>query len=124
LILAPWQETNLDWGLQIRVRTMKRNSFKPGRAIAPSGKSVLEGRISAAWSDAAIVMVDPDIVLEAESLIAHCEGCADYAYLEFDYLLDALTGCDSTRTEYLMPHTARCPDCLGVVTEKTRVITR
>jgi hypothetical protein len=74
------------------------------------------------WNDAEIVLVDMEILLEAQSLIVSCEHCTDSADMTFDYLLDAITGFNSGRTEYLLPYMARCPHCFRQVNEKTLVV--
>jgi hypothetical protein len=72
-------------------------------------------------ADTEIVFVDDDVLLEAQDLMTGCERCADYAEIACDYLLDALTGSDPTKTEYLLPRPAHCPHCSAEVTEKTLV---
>jgi len=69
-----------------------------------------------------VVLVDGRTLIEAESLISGCEHCNRDAEISFDYVLDELTGCDPTRTEYLMYRTGRCPNCRSEVTEKTLII--
>jgi hypothetical protein len=54
--------------------------------------------------------------------VVACECCATGAGISFDYVLDAVTGCDPGITEYVMSHPAKCPRCSGEVTEKTLVI--
>ena len=70
-----------------------------------------------------IVVVDEDVLLEAQALVAGCEHCnLMRPDLTFDYLLDAITGRDPTITEYLMSKMVHCPRCKGEITEKTRII--
>lgn len=69
-----------------------------------------------------IVLVDDEVLLQAQSLLAGCEQCVSHAEIAFDYLLDAITGYDPTKIEYLLPRPARCPQCFAKVTEKTLVI--
>jgi hypothetical protein len=71
--------------------------------------------------DTDIVFVDAGTLLEAESRIVHCERCCEDAEMTFDYILDKLTERDPTVTEYLLCRPARCPTCLGEVTEKTLI---
>lgn len=71
--------------------------------------------------DVRLILVEELLVAKAESLISGCERCDESAEISFDYLLDALSGCDPARTEYLMNRFARCPGCHGPVTEKTLV---
>jgi len=68
-----------------------------------------------------IVLVDNDLVTEAQEWIACCERCYEECDHSFDQILDALTECDPTNTEYLMCREARCPCCQGPLTEKTLV---
>jgi hypothetical protein len=70
-----------------------------------------------------IYFVNDEVLEAAESLIAACERCAAYADLSFDYIIDELTGCDPTRTEYLLPRVARCRHCGNAISEKTLVAT-
>ncbi len=69
-----------------------------------------------------IVLIDDEVLLQAQSLLTGCEQCASHAEIAFDYLLDAITGNDPTRIEYLLPRPARCPQCFAKVTEKTLII--
>ena len=69
-----------------------------------------------------VVLVDSVTLLEAESRIIQCENCCENAEISFDYILDALTGSDPTVTEYLACRPAKCPHCLGEVSEKTLVV--
>jgi len=71
-----------------------------------------------------VVLVDENQLLEAQYCLAGCESCDENASVTFDYLLDAVTGCDPTTTDYVMCRTAKCPNCLHVVNEKTRIVTR
>ena len=68
-----------------------------------------------------IVLVDENILEEVEQYVFACENCAENAATAFDYLLDALTGCDPTITTYLMRRPANCPSCSAKITEKTLV---
>ena len=68
-----------------------------------------------------IAAVDEATLLEAQDCVSGCEHCADNATITFDYLLDAVTGCDPA-TEYAMDRSARCPRCNSEVTEKTFVV--
>lgn len=69
-----------------------------------------------------VVLVEESSLVEAQRLIAECESCGEDAQITFDYLLDAVTGCDPTKTEYLMCRPAKCPRCFREVNEKTLVI--
>jgi hypothetical protein len=69
-----------------------------------------------------IHLVSEDHLQMAQSFLVSCERCFnDVAEISFEYILDALTGCDPARTEYLLPRAARCPICDAAVTEKTLV---
>jgi hypothetical protein len=68
-----------------------------------------------------IVLLDEPVVSLAEHCISGCENCAANAMTALDYLLDVLTGCDPTVTEYVMCRAARCSFCGGHITEKTLI---
>jgi hypothetical protein len=70
-----------------------------------------------------VAFVDEPMVFSAEGWVSGCEHCTDTAAIPFDYLLDALTGCDPRLTEYLMSRIAQCPCCGGEINEKTLVVT-
>ena len=69
-----------------------------------------------------VVLVDAVTLLDAESRIVQCENCCENAEISFDYILDAITGSDPTVTEYIACRPAKCPNCLGEVSEKTLVV--
>lgn len=69
-----------------------------------------------------VVLVDDSLVSQGEELITGCEKCSEMAELTFEYLLDALTGCNPAVTEYLLCRPAMCPHCRAAVTEKTLVL--
>jgi len=71
-----------------------------------------------------IVLIDEAIIDEAQLSVSACEHCCKDASMTFDFFLDALTGCDPMTTEYLMCRPAKCPRCLGSITEKTRILYR
>src|SRR5262245_40653653 len=68
-----------------------------------------------------IVLVGETLLRRPERWVSGCEQCSEIAPITFDYLLDALTNYDPKKTEYLMCRAARCPSCLGEITEKTLV---
>jgi len=71
-----------------------------------------------------LVFVDAPTLTAAEEFISGCEHCApEAAEITFDYLLDAITGCDPTITEYVICRAAKCPGCNHNVMEKTLVVT-
>jgi hypothetical protein len=69
-----------------------------------------------------IVLVDGSVLRRAEACIFRCEHCTEDAEITFDYVLDAVTGCDPTVTHYMLYRPAKCPHCDHDVTEKTLVI--
>lgn len=69
-----------------------------------------------------IVLIDARVSLKAQEYLKACEQCAAHAAMPFDYLLDAVTGCDPSLTEYLMCLAGRCPSCNGEIFEKTLVV--
>ena len=71
-----------------------------------------------------VVLIDEAILDEAVDWVCGCDACDDHALIPFDYLLDLITECDPTITEYLMCRVETCPFCLGELTEKTRVTLR
>ena len=72
-------------------------------------------------TDIDVAFVEEPTVFGAEYHLSGCENCTEAASIPFDYLLDALTGCDPRLTEYLMSRLAQCPRCLGGINEKTLV---
>lgn len=72
--------------------------------------------------DQDVVFIDEPTLLDAQSFIVACEHCCDEAEMPFDQLLDAITGCDPTTTEYVICHTAKCSACLHDVMEKTLIV--
>jgi hypothetical protein len=69
-----------------------------------------------------VAFVDEPMVFGAEEWVSGCQHCDESAAIPFDYLLDALTGCDPRLTEYLMSRIAQCPRCGGEINEKTLVV--
>jgi hypothetical protein len=68
-----------------------------------------------------LVLINEDLLREAEEWIGACERCSEHAEYSFDQILDSLTGCDPRKTDYLMQRGAKCPRCCGEITEKTLV---
>jgi hypothetical protein len=68
-----------------------------------------------------VVLINEAILSEAQASISGCEHCDASAGIAFDYILDAVTKCESTITEYVMCRAAKCPRCHHEVTEKTLV---
>jgi hypothetical protein len=69
-----------------------------------------------------VVVVSEHDLAEAQAFVVGCECCRPDAVLSFDYLLDAVTGCDPLATEYFMSRCACCPRCFGKIAEKTLVV--
>lgn len=74
--------------------------------------------------NSSVWLVDEPIRAAAESMISGCEHCADCTEISFEYILDQITGCDPTSTQYLLCRPARCPRCSRDVTERTLVLQR
>ena len=60
-------------------------------------------------------------IRRAQESIASCEACNKDAELPFDWILDEVTGQNSSTTDYFLTEPARCPRCGADVTEKTLV---
>jgi hypothetical protein len=72
-----------------------------------------------------LVFVDEITLFEAERFISGCESCLpEVAEITFDYILDEITGCDPTITDYTICHPARCRRCRNEVLPKTLVVTQ
>jgi len=74
-----------------------------------------------AIEDIRIFLVDKSVVFEALQWVSGCERCTEHALIEFDYILDAVTGADPASTEYVMCRPMKCPSCLERITEKTKI---
>jgi hypothetical protein len=71
----------------------------------------------------AIVLITTTVLKQAQDLIAFCEHCnSEDSEFTFELLLDHMTGCDPTRTEYILEVPAHCPNCRREVFEKTLVM--
>jgi hypothetical protein len=68
-----------------------------------------------------VTLVCESAVREAQAFVSACENCVENAAISFDYLLDAVTGCEPAVTEYLMRRIPRCPVCRRAITEKTKI---
>ena len=69
-----------------------------------------------------IIVIATATVHEAEELVESCEACnPTEADLPFDWILDQLTGSDSTITEYILETPAKCPNCQRAIFEKTLI---
>jgi hypothetical protein len=69
-----------------------------------------------------LLAVSTRTIHEAEQRIDSCEQCnpAD-AEIPFDWILDRVTGSDSTITDYVIESPAQCPKCRGKIFEKTLI---
>ena len=75
--------------------------------------------------DTDVVFVNKETLAEAEGFIAACEHCEPArAEIGFEQVLDNITACDPTVTEYVICHAARCPNCDHEVMEKTLIVPR
>src|SRR6059036_3699026 len=68
-----------------------------------------------------VLLVDAAIVSNAERLIESCEHCNRFAQIPLAWILDQITGCDRSVTDYLLERPAKCPKCGHDVLEKTRI---
>jgi hypothetical protein len=71
-----------------------------------------------------VIFVDEATLVEAEDFIFRCEYCSAEAEMLFDQVLDAVTGCDPTITEYVICRPAKCGFCHHNVMEKTLIVVR
>jgi len=69
-----------------------------------------------------VTLIDAATLRESEKLIESCETCnPDDADIPFDWILDRVTGSDSTITDYILEEAAKCPQCGREIREKTLV---
>ena len=69
-----------------------------------------------------VVLIRAGTLRQAERLIESCEHCnAEEAQIPFDWILDRVTGSDSSVTDYLLEEPAKCPRCRRDILEKTLV---
>jgi hypothetical protein len=71
--------------------------------------------------DVHILALGAVTIRRAQGAITSCESCNQNAELPFDWILDEVTGCDGSRTDYILTEPARCPRCSSAVIEKTLV---
>jgi hypothetical protein len=69
-----------------------------------------------------LLVVSTGTIQQAKKRIYSCKQCcpAD-AEIRFDWILDEITGSDSTITDYVMESPAICPLCCRDIFEKTLV---
>ena len=58
-----------------------------------------------------VTLVESVTLREAERLIESCEHCNPDAEVPFDWILDRITGSDSTVTDYILEAPAKSPNC-------------
>jgi hypothetical protein len=51
-------------------------------------------------------------------LIVGCEACSEDAEIPFDNILDQVTGCAPSVTDYIMEVPAKCPRCFREILKK------
>jgi hypothetical protein len=68
-----------------------------------------------------ILAIGTSTIRRAQESISSCESCNKDAELPFDWILDEVTGCDGTTTDYFLTEPARCPRCGCTIIEKTLV---
>jgi hypothetical protein len=69
-----------------------------------------------------IIVVAAATVRQAVCLVEACEYCNPMgAGIPFDWMLDRVTGCDSTTTDYIIEAPAKCPNCRRSIFEKTLI---
>jgi hypothetical protein len=69
-----------------------------------------------------VVLVESQTLRRAEKLIESCEGCnSEGAEIPFDWILDRITGSDTSVTDYILEVPARCPNCRREILEKTLI---
>jgi hypothetical protein len=69
-----------------------------------------------------IIVIAAATLREAEELVEflrtlQCDGCGD----SLDWILDRVTGCDSTITDYILESPGKCPNCRHAIVEKTLI---
>ena len=69
-----------------------------------------------------VILVDAATLRESEKRMESCEHChPDDADIPFDWILDRVTRSDPVVTDYLLEHSAKCPNCRREILEKTLV---
>ncbi len=68
-----------------------------------------------------IVLIDAATLQKAQRMISSCEACSEDAEIPFDNILDRVTGCDPSVTDYVLEKPARCLQCGTEITEKTLI---
>src|SRR5437763_13685255 len=73
---------------------------------------------------APIRFVGESEVSEAQAYVTACQSCDSSAEMSFEYLLEAVIGCDSPTTQYILSRPALCPRCSGELNAKTLAVAR
>jgi hypothetical protein len=69
-----------------------------------------------------VIVISTRTIRKAEKRIESCEHCCPVdAEIPFDWILDEVTGSDSTTTDYIMENPAICPRCCHDIFEKTLI---
>jgi len=74
------------------------------------------------WEETRIVLIDESLILRAQREILSCEECnPSEAETPFVSILDEITGCDPTVTDYVLAKPAKCPRCFREIKEKSLI---
>jgi hypothetical protein len=96
------------------------NSILSETTLVSANPKTLPSALRAEETD--VVFVNEATLFEAQNFLTGCEHCdSERAELSFDQILDEVTGCDPSVTEYVICHAARCPRCHRNVMENTLV---
>jgi hypothetical protein len=68
-----------------------------------------------------VVLIDAATLRQAERMIESCEQCNPDAEIPFDWILDRVTGCKGSVTDYILESPAKGPHCRHEILEKTLV---
>lgn len=69
-----------------------------------------------------LIVISTRTIRQAEKRIYSCEQCCpEDSDIPFDWILDAVTGSDSTVTDYVMEIPVICPRCCRDIFEKMLV---
>src|SRR5205814_308624 len=61
------------------------------------------------WENTNVVVVESGVLRQAERWIKSCEACTpDEAQMPFDWVLDKVTGCDPSVTDYVVAEAGIC----------------
>ena len=69
-----------------------------------------------------VILIDAAMLRITERMIESCEYCnPNGAESPFDWVLDRVTGSDSSVTDYVLETPATCPNCRRDILEKTLI---